>query len=174
MKTVIYPTIEGMRFEGKEFKGVLYAGLMLVKGTPMVLEYNVRFGDPETQAVLLRLKSDLVDLLEGSAEGNLFDIPAEWDEEVSGCVVLASKGYPGVYETDIEINGLERAKSLGVEVFHAGTKLTGNKFMTSGGRVLSLCAKAGTLKDAMKKIYDALSFVSFDNITFRRDIGRKK
>jgi phosphoribosylamine--glycine ligase len=174
MKSIIYPTIEGLRFEGKLFTGVLYAGLMLTQAGPMVLEFNVRFGDPETQAVLLRLKSDIVELLEASAERNMFDVHMEWDEEVSGCVVLASKGYPGNYEKGKKIQGLERAKAMGVEIFHAGTTLQDKDCYTNGGRVLNICAKGATLKDAMQKAYDAISFVSFDNIYFRQDIGRAK
>lgn len=172
MKNIIYPTIEGLRFEGKLFTGVLYAGLMLTAEGPKVLEFNVRFGDPEIQAVLLRFKSDIVELLEASAERNLFDIPMEWDEEVSGCVVLASKGYPGNYEKGKKIQGLERAKAMGVEIFHAGTAFEDKVHFTSGGRVMNVCAKSSTLKDAMKKIYDAISFISYDNIYFRQDIGR--
>jgi len=174
MKTVITPTIEGLKFEGKEFRGVLYAGLMITALGPMVLEFNVRFGDPEIQPILLRMKSDLIDLLEGAADGSLFDIPIEWDEEVSGCVVLTSKGYPVKYETDKKINGLERAKAMGVEIFHAGTSLKKDGLYSAGGRVLNVCAKSPTLKESMKKIYDAISFISFDNINFRQDIGRKK
>ncbi len=173
MKTVIYPTIEGLKFDGKEFRGVLYAGLMITNRGPQVLEFNVRFGDPETQAVLLRMQSDIVDLLEGSADGNLFDIPVEWDNKVSACVVLTSRGYPGKYETGKMISGLERAKAMGVEIFHAGSTLKDNNYYTAGGRVLNVCASAPSLKSAMKKIYDAISFISYDNINFRQDIGRK-
>ena len=172
MKSIIYPTIEGLRFEGKNFKGLLYAGLMVTNSGPMVLEFNVRFGDPETQAIFLRLESDLVDLLEGSVEGNLFDTQVEWNNKTSACVVLASKGYPAKYDTDKKINGLERAKAIGVEIFHAGTSFKKNSFHTAGGRVLNICAKSPTLKETMKKIYDAISFISFDNIHFRHDIGR--
>lgn len=174
MKKIINPTIEGLKFEGKDFKGVLYAGLMITGMGPMVLEFNVRFGDPEIQPILLRMKSDVVDLLEGAADGSIFDIPVEWDEEISGCVVLTSKGYPLKYETGKKIMGLERAKAMGVEVFHAGTTLKNNDFCSSGGRVLNVCAKSPTLKESMKKIYDAISFISFDNMNFRQDIGRKK
>lgn len=174
MKSIITPTIEGLRFEGKEFRGVLYAGLMITSQGPMVLEFNVRFGDPETQAIILRLKSDLVELMEGAAEGSLFDIPVEFDSKVSGCVVLASKGYPQRYETDKKIEGLDRAGSLGVEIFHAGTVLKNNAFFTSGGRVLNVSALSTNLKDAMKKIYDAISFITFENLYFRHDIGRVK
>jgi len=174
LRTIIMPTIEGLRFEGREFRGVLYAGLMITKTGPMVLEFNVRFGDPETQAVLLRMKSDLLDLLSGAAEGNLFDVHTEWEEEVSGCVVLTSKGYPGAYEKGKPIAGLERAKSMGVEIFHAGTRIQNDATYTSGGRVMNVCARAATLKDAMKKIYDAIPFITYENIAFRSDIGRKK
>ncbi len=172
MKSIIYPTIEGMKFEGKAFRGVLYAGLMITGSGPLVLEYNVRFGDPETQAVLLRLNSDIVDLLEGSVDGNLCDIPVEWEEGVSACVVLTSKGYPHKYEAGKKIMGLERAKALGVEIFHAGTVFKDNNFYTAGGRVLNICARCSTLKETMSKIYDAVSFISYDNINFRQDIGK--
>ena len=174
MKSIIQPTIKGLRQTGKEFRGVLYAGLMITPEGPKVLEFNVRFGDPETQVIILRLKSDIVELLEGATEGNLFDIPVEWDSKVSGCVVLASKGYPSKYETQKKINGLERAKSLGVEIFHAGTELKDKALYSTGGRVLNICAKSSTLKDTMKKIYDGISFITFDNIYYRTDIGKVK
>lgn len=173
MNSIIYPTIGGLKFEGKEFRGVLYAGLMITSLGPYVLEYNVRFGDPETQPILLRMQSDIVELLEGATDGNLFDIPVEWDEQVSGCVVLTSRGYPDKYETGKKIGALERAKAMGVEIFHAGTRAGEDGFYTSGGRVMNLCALGQTLDEAMKKIYDAISFVSFDNMSFRQDIGRQ-
>lgn len=172
MKIIILPTIQGMKFENKEFRGVLYAGLMITQAGPYVLEFNVRFGDPETQAILLRLNSDIVDMLEGSAEGNLYDIPVEWEEGVSACVVLTSKGYPHKYETNKLIKGLDRAKAMGVEIFHAGTVFRDNAYYTAGGRVLNICAKCPTMAEAMKKIYDAVAFISYDNINFRQDIGR--
>lgn len=173
MNSIIYPTIGGMKFEGKEFRGVLYAGLMITSLGPRVLEYNVRFGDPEIQPILIRMQSDIVDLLEGATEGNLFDIPVEWDEKVSGCVVLTSRGYPDKYETGKKIGALERAKAMGVEIFHAGTRVEADGFYTTGGRVMNVCALGQTLDEAMKKIYDAISFVSFDNLSFRQDIGRQ-
>jgi phosphoribosylamine--glycine ligase len=173
MKSIIYPTIEGLKFEGKEFRGTVYAGLMVTKSGPLVLEFNGRFGDPEIQPILLRMTSDIVDLLEGAAEGNLYDVLVEWDGKVSGCVVLSSKGYPLKYDSGKKIEGLERAKAKGVEIFHAGTQLKDDGYYTSGGRVLNVCAAADTLKDAMEKIYDAISFISFENIYFRQDIGRK-
>lgn len=171
MKTIIQPTVSGLKFENKEYKGLLYAGLMITREGPKVLEFNARFGDPETQVVLMRLKSDLVDILEGSADENLFDIVADWEENVSGCVVLAAKGYPQKYVSGQKIQGLERAKSLGVEVFHAGTAVGKDGPVSAGGRVLNVCATAPTLKEAMDKIYDGISFITFDDMTFRHDIG---
>jgi len=174
MKTIIIPTIEGLRFEGKEFRGVLYAGLMITKKGPKTLEFNARFGDPETQALMLRLQSDIVDIFEGSVEGSLFDVETKWDENVSACVVLASEGYPGKYEKGIEIDGLKRAKASGSEVFHAGTKFEDKKYYTNGGRVLNVCAKSKTLKETMDQIYDSIQFIKYDNIFYRKDIGGVK
>jgi phosphoribosylamine---glycine ligase len=171
MKSIIEPTVAGLKFENKKYKGIIYAGLMITREGPKVLEFNARFGDPETQVVLMRLKSDLVDILEGSADENLFDVSADWDKNVSGCVVLAAKGYPDKYAKGQKIQGLERAKVMGLEVFHAGTAQGKDGLVTSGGRVLNVCASAPTLKDAMDKIYDGISFIAFDDMTFRRDIG---
>jgi len=173
MKSIIYPTVEGLKFEGKEFRGTIYAGLIVTDSGPQVLEFNGRFGDPEIQPILLRMTSDIVDLLEGAAEGNLYDVPVEWNDKVSGCVVLCSKGYPLKYATGKKIEGLERAKAMGVEIFHAGTRQNDDGYYTSGGRVLNVCATADTLKEAMEKVYDAISFISFENIYFRQDIGRQ-
>lgn len=174
MKTIIIPTIEGMRFDGKEFRGVLYAGLMITPSGPMTLEFNARFGDPETQALMLRLQSDIVDIFEGSVEGSLFDVEMKWDDNVSACVVLTSEGYPGNYETGKEIDGLKRVKATGSEIFHAGTKFEDNKHFTSGGRVLNVCSKGKTLKDTMEQIYDSIQFIKFDNMVYRKDIGGVK
>ena len=171
MKSIIEPTVAGLKFENKKYKGIMYAGLMITREGPKVLEFNARFGDPETQVVLMRLKSDLVDILEGSADENLFDVSADWDKNVSGCVVLAAKGYPGKYDKGQKIQGLERAKVMGLEVFHAGTAQVKDSLVTSGGRVLNVCASAPTLKEAMDKIYDGISFIAFDDMIFRRDIG---
>jgi phosphoribosylamine--glycine ligase len=173
MKSIIYPTVESLKFEGKEFRGTIYAGLMVTDSGPQVLEFNGRFGDPEIQPILLRMTSDVVDLLEGAAEGNLYDVPVEWNEKVSGCVVLCSKGYPLKYAKGKKIEGLERAKAMGVEIFHAGTQQKDGGYYTSGGRVLNVCATADTLKEAMEKVYDSISFISFENIYFRQDIGRQ-
>lgn len=171
MKTIIEPTITGLKFENKKYKGVLYAGLMITREGPKVLEFNARFGDPETQVVLMRLKGDLVDILEGSADENLFEVSADWDKNVSGCVALAAKGYPGQYAKGQKIHGLERAKVMGLEVFHAGTARTADGLVTAGGRVLNVCAAAPNLKEAMDKIYDGISFIAFEGMFFRRDIG---
>lgn len=171
MKTIIIPTIEGMRFEGKEFRGVLYAGLMITPSGPLTLEFNARFGDPETQALMLRLQSDIVDIFEGSIEGSLFDVETKWDENVSACVVLTSEGYPGNYESGKEIEGLKRAKATGSEIFYAGTKLEDNKYFTAGGRVLNVCSKGKTLKDTMEQIYDSIQFIKYENKFYRKDIG---
>jgi phosphoribosylamine--glycine ligase len=171
MKSIIEPTVAGLKFENKKYKGVLYAGLMITRDGPKVLEFNARFGDPETQVVLMRLKSDLVDILEGSADENLFDVSADWDKNVSGCVVLAAKGYPNQYVKGQKIQGLERAKVMGLEVFHAGTAQVKDSLVTAGGRVLNVCAAAPTLKEAMDKIYDGISFIAFEDMIFRRDIG---
>lgn len=171
MKTVIIPTIEGLRFEGKEFRGVLYAGLMITPKGPITLEFNARFGDPETQALMLRLQSDIIDVIEGSVEGSLFDVEMKWDKNVSACVVLTSEGYPGLYEKGVEIDGLKRAKASGSEVFHAGTRFEYKKYYTSGGRVLNICAKGKTLKETMEQIYDSIQFIKYDNMFYRKDIG---
>jgi phosphoribosylamine--glycine ligase len=171
MKSIIEPTVTGLKFENKKYQGVLYAGLMITRDGPKVLEFNARFGDPETQVVMLRLKSDLVDILEGAADENLFDVSADWDKNVTGCVVLAAKGYPGPYAKGQKIQGLERAKVMGLEVFHAGTTQANEGLVTAGGRVLNVCASAPTLKEAMDKIYNGISFIAFDDMMFRRDIG---
>ncbi|MEI6613419.1 MAG: phosphoribosylamine--glycine ligase [Chrysiogenales bacterium] len=171
MKNIIEPTVSGLKFENKKYKGILYAGLMITREGPRVLEFNARFGDPETQVVLMRLKSDLVDILEGAADENIFDVSADWDKNVSGCVVLAAKGYPGPYVKGQKIQGLERAKVMGLEVFHAGTAQDKDGLVTAGGRVLNICAAAPTLKEAMDKIYNGISFIAFEDMSFRRDIG---
>jgi phosphoribosylamine--glycine ligase len=172
---IIMPTIYGMSLESRLFKGVLYAGLMLTKEGPKVLEYNCRFGDPETQAMLMRLNTDLIEIIDGVVNNTIKDMSIEWGLEPSGCVVLASGGYPEQYEKGKEIVGLKRAKMIkGVQIFHAGTKKEGNKVYTNGGRVLNVCASATSLKKAMEKIYNAISFISFENMAFRTDIGVEK
>ncbi len=169
---IIYPTIEGMTNESRVFRGVLYAGLMLTSDGPKVLEYNCRFGDPETQVIMLRMESDLIEVVEGVINKRLLDAELEWSENVSGCVVVASGGYPLKYEKGKEIQGVARAKMIeGVQIFHAGTKKENGKLLTSGGRVLNVCATAPSLKTAMDKIYTAISFIYFEKMFYRKDIG---
>ncbi len=169
---IIFPTINGMMNESRVFRGVLYAGLMITEEGPKVLEYNCRFGDPETQVIMLRMRSDLVDVLLSAASKRLSEADIDWSEDVSGCVVLASGGYPLKYEKGKEIQGLARAKMIeGIQIFHAGTKKVNGKFVTSGGRVLNVCGTAKSLKNAMDKIYTAISFIYFDKMFYRKDIG---
>ena len=175
MQKIIYPTIDGLAKEGIEFRGVLYAGVMLTKDGPKTLEFNVRFGDPETQAILPRLKSDLLEVMLATSESKLSRIKnLEWDDRASVCVVCAAGGYPGEYTKDKEISGLDDlAKLNDIVVFHAGTKKTGNKILTSGGRVLGVTGLGSTVKDAITKTYQAVDKIKFDGMHFRRDIGRK-
>jgi phosphoribosylamine--glycine ligase len=171
---VIEPTIRGMKREGIAFKGILYAGLMITKNGPYVLEYNVRFGDPETQVILSRLKSDLVDIMLASIEGRIKDVRLEWDKRTSVCVVMSSGGYPGKYETGFEIKGLETIQEeLDTIIFHAGTKRSGDKFVTAGGRVLGVTSLGKGLEKAMKRVYENVEMIKFDHAFFRRDIGSK-
>lgn len=171
---IIEPTIRGMKREGIPFKGVLYAGLMVTKNGPYVLEYNVRFGDPETQAILVRLKSDLVDLMLASIEGRIRDVRLEWDKRSSVCVVMSSGGYPGKYESGFEIKGLETIQEeLDTIVFHAGTKKVNEKIVTAGGRVLGVTSLGKGLEKAIKRAYENVEKIKFDRAFFRRDIGSK-
>ncbi len=174
-RKIVMPTIYGMAQESRMFKGVLYPGLMLTKEGPKVLEYNCRFGDPETQAIMLRLKTDLLEIVDGIQHNTLKDITIEWSMEPSACVVLVSGGYPSKYKKGKEIFGLKRAKMIeGVQIFHAGTKRVDGKFYTNGGRVLNICATAPSLDKVMEKIYSAISFISFEGMFFRTDIGMEK
>lgn len=170
---VFKPLIKGLSQEGKPYKGMLYGGLMIKNSKPYVLEFNVRFGDPETQAILPKLKSDLVEVMVKTVEGKLDEVVLEWDERVCLCVVLASGGYPGKYEKGKVIKGLEKLKDLeDVFVFHAGTK-KGKQFLTSGGRVLNVSALGDTIKSAKDKAYKAIADIEFENMHYRKDIGDK-
>jgi phosphoribosylamine--glycine ligase len=174
MEKVIIPTLEGLKKEDRKYKGILYAGLMLTKGGIKVLEFNCRFGDPETQAVLLRMESDLLELLLSAEKGDLKNYKPKWSKRSSACVVLASRGYPENYETGKIIKGLENIhKFPGIVVFHAGTKKEGDNIVTSGGRVLNVCSTGSTLSSCMNSIYNAIESISFDGMYYRRDIGRK-
>ncbi len=171
---ILVPTVHGMSREGRPFKGFLYAGLMLTAGGPKVLEFNCRLGDPETQAILPRLKSDLLELILLAIDGRLADSePIEWDPRPACSVVLASEGYPGAYATGFPINGLERLRGdPDVAVFHAGTALRNGKVVTTGGRVLAVTALGQDLARACAKAYGAVTQLSFQGAFYRTDIGR--
>ena len=172
MDQIIHPTLRGLASEGILFRGVLYAGLMLTTEGPKVLEYNVRFGDPEIQAILPLLKSDLVVLLEDAIEGRLTQSHCVWEEGSAVCVVLASGGYPGEFQIGKDIRGLERAKEReGVWVFHAGTKRDRDRFVTWGGRVLNIVAREADIEAAVKKAYDVIDGIGFEGMNYRKDIA---
>jgi phosphoribosylamine--glycine ligase len=171
---ILKPVIDGMKKEGHKFCGVLYAGLMITKDGPKVLEFNVRFGDPETQAILPRLKSDLVEIIFAALDGKLADFKLKWDSRPCVCVVMAAGGYPGDYEKNKEIFGLEKAKELkDIVVFHAGTKRESGKILTSGGRVLGVTGLGKDIKDAIANTYQAVEKISFEKAHYRKDIGAK-
>jgi len=166
------PVIEGMKSEGAEYKGVLYCGLMMTARGPMVLEFNCRFGDPETQPILLRLESDLVEAMEASIEGRVSEGDFKWSRDASVCVVIASGGYPGTFEMGKKIAGLEEADGIeGVKVFHAGTTKRDGEFYTAGGRVLGVTAHAPELETAVHRAYQACEKISFAGAHYRKDIA---
>ena len=173
MDTIFLPTIAAMNQEGRPFKGCLYFGLMLTPNGPKVIEYNCRFGDPETQVVLPRLKSDLLEIMMAVRNECLSDVDIEWSDEAAACVVMASGGYPEKYEKGIEMTGLnENGQIEGATVYHAGTKKETGKFYTNGGRVLGVTATDTTLEGALKKAYDAVSKIYFEGAHYRTDIGK--
>ena len=173
MQTIFVPTIEAMRKEGRPFKGCLYFGLMMTPKGPKVIEYNARFGDPEAQVVLPRLKTDLVEICEAVIDERLSDLDIEWEDGAAACVVMASGGYPVSYKKGIEMTGLdENGQVDGAIVYHAGTKFENGKFYTNGGRVLGVTAKAPTLDEALEKAYAAVKKISFEGAHYRTDIGR--
>ena len=173
MKNIYQPTVDAMRAEGREFKGVIFFGLMLTPDGPKVLEYNARFGDPETQVVLPRMKNDIVDVFEACIDGTLDKIDLQFEDNAAVCVVLASDGYPEHYEKGFPISGLDTFKDKdGYYVFHAGTKLEDGKAVTNGGRVLGVTAKGENLKKARANAYAATEWISFDNKYMRHDIGK--
>ena len=174
MERIITPTIEGMAAEGRPYKGVLYAGVMIGEDGPRVLEFNVRFGDPECQPMVMRLKSDFLEALVACAEGRLDPAMLEWHDDAALVVVMAAKGYPGAYEKGTEIRGLEKADAAeGVVVFHAGTRADGGKILANGGRVLGVTARAATVADAQKRAYEAVDRIDWPDGFCRRDIGRR-
>jgi phosphoribosylamine--glycine ligase len=168
------PTIRGMAMEDAPFAGVLYIGLMMTARGPQVLEFNVRFGDPETQAIVMRLESDLVEALEACVEGRLAETELKWKPGASACVIASSAGYPGSYQTGFEIRGLNQVSDMpAVEVFHSGTALTDGKIVTAGGRVLGVTATGATLKGALDGAYAAIEKIQFEGMYYRRDIGHR-
>jgi phosphoribosylamine--glycine ligase len=168
------PTVDGMNRSGRPYKGVLYAGLMMTAGGPRVLEYNVRFGDPETQPILMRLKSDLLEVCLAVCDGRLDEVTLEWDPRPAVCVVMASGGYPGSYEKGKKITGLDEARRLkDVVVFHAGTAAENGDIITNGGRVLGVTAMAETIAGAKENAYKAVDTIKFDGAYCRRDIADK-
>jgi len=175
LEKIVYRTIDGLSREGIDYRGVLYAGVMITKQGPKTLEFNVRFGDPETQAILPRLKSDLLEVMLAASEQKLSRVRTlEWDERACVCVVCASGGYPGEYEKGKEISGLdEAAKIKEVVVFHAGTKKQDNKILTNGGRVLGVTGLGNSIKEAIDKTYQAVDKIHFEGMHYRRDIGYK-
>src|SRR5580658_3681688 len=169
---IAQPVVAGMKAEGAEFKGVLYCGLMMTARGPMVLEFNCRFGDPETQPILMRLESDLVEALEASIAGRVSAGDFKWSQDASVCVVIASGGYPGTYEVGKRIDGLDEAGAIdGVKVFHAGTSKRDGVYYTAGGRVLGVTARARDLETAVERAYAACGKISFEGAHYRKDIA---
>jgi phosphoribosylamine--glycine ligase len=171
---IAQPVVAGMKAEGAEYRGVLYCGLMMTARGPMVLEFNCRFGDPETQPILMRLESDLVEALEASVHGRVSDGEFRWSPDASVCVVIASGGYPGTFEAGKKIAGLEQAAAVpGVKVFHAATSRRDDVYFTSGGRVLGVTARAADLSTAVQNAYSAVSSIGFEGMHYRKDIAAR-
>lgn len=175
MDEIFVPTVNAMAKEGRPFKGCLYFGLMMTPKGPKVIEYNARFGDPEAQVVLPRLKTDLLDICDAVIDERLDEIDIQWSDEPAACVVMASGGYPESYKKGIEMFGMDdKGQVDGATVYHAGTKYNDGKFYTNGGRVLGITARGTTLDDALKKAYSAVEKISFDGAHYRTDIGKTK
>ena len=172
MDTIFRPTVDAMAKEGRPFKGCLYFGLMLTPDGPKVVEYNSRFGDPETQPVLSLLKTDLLEIMMACTNGTLDQLDIQWSDGAACCIVMASGGYPLDYKKGYEISGLDNTPE-DVFVYHAGTKLEDGKYLTNGGRVLGVTATAEDLEGAIAKAYDAVKGISFQDVHYRTDIGRK-
>jgi phosphoribosylamine--glycine ligase len=171
---IALPTIQGMTAEDTPFIGVLYVGLMMTPRGPQVLEFNARFGDPETQAILLRLDSDLVEALEACIDGRLAETEMRWSQGASACVIASSAGYPGSYKTGFPISGLSAAARVpGVQVFHSGSALKDDQLVTAGGRVLGVTAVAASLQEALNRAYQAMGEIEFEGMYYRSDIGHR-
>lgn len=173
MEKIFMPTIDAMNKEGRTFKGCLYFGLMITPKGPKVIEYNCRFGDPETQVVLPRLKTDIMDIFEAINNETLADLDIEWSDEACACVIMASGGYPKSYPKGIEITGLTDGQCDGVTVYHAGTAVNDGKLVTNGGRVLGVTALGESLECALEKSYKAVESINFDGAHYRKDIGHR-
>ncbi|MCF6343953.1 MAG: phosphoribosylamine--glycine ligase [Devosiaceae bacterium] len=172
-KQIIAPTILGMKQRGTPFSGVLFAGLMIKDNQPKLIEHNVRFGDPECQTLMMRLKSDLLDLLEASAKGDISNVKPQWHEQVALCVVMAANGYPSSYQKGTIISGLENIDDENVKIFHAGTKKQGDKILANGGRVLNITAMGDSVKQAQTTAYQAIKKINWQSGFYRTDIGYK-
>ena len=174
MQEIVLPTVGGLATEGRRYQGVLYAGLMITEAGPKVLEFNARFGDPETQVIMARMRSDLVPILQGVAEGHLKEAKIDWVKEPAACVVLAAKGYPDAPETGKEIHGLDTLKDEpDVIVYHAATAVRDGKLVTVGGRVLGVTALGTNLDAAVQRAYEAIAKIRFEGMTYRKDIGQR-
>ncbi|UCH45356.1 MAG: phosphoribosylamine--glycine ligase [Nitrospiraceae bacterium] len=174
MDSIIAPVMKGLTKESINFRGVIYVGVMVCEGKPYVLEFNVRFGDPEAQPILMRLESDLFELLKATAEGRLADVKVTWKEDAAVCVVLSSRGYPGSYDKGDVITGLDEFKGRDdVVIFHAGTKLKGHNIVTSGGRVLGVTALGNDIVTAKRNAYKAIDKISYNGMHYRKDIADK-
>jgi phosphoribosylamine--glycine ligase len=174
MQQIMIPCIKALAAEGLPYCGVLYAGLMIKDGIPKALEFNCRFGDPETQPIVMRMKGDLIPVMEACIEGRLADVEIAWDPRAAVCVVMASQGYPGSYEKGKPIHGLEKAEMIpGVHCFHAGTAIKDEKYLTAGGRVLGVTGLGQGIKQAMELTYQAVSQISWEGVHYRTDIGTK-
>jgi phosphoribosylamine--glycine ligase len=172
LQHIARPVVAGMKAEGNQYKGILYCGLMMTARGPMVLEFNCRFGDPETQPILMRMESDLVEALEASIEGRVSEGDFRWSQDAAVCVVISSGGYPGTFEVGKKILGLEDASQVaGVKVFHAGTTRHDGAYFTAGGRVLGVTARAAELETAVDRVYEATSKIAFEGAHYRKDIA---
>ena len=170
---IMIPTVRAMAKEGRYYRGILYAGLMLTESGPKVLEFNARFGDPETQPIMMRIKNDIVPIFEACIDGTLAKQSLQWRQEPTICVVMAAKGYPSSYEKGKEISGLNSDENRQVVVFHAGTKLENGKVLTNGGRVLGVTALGSDINQAIKNAYSAVDKIKWDGVHYRKDIGNK-
>jgi phosphoribosylamine--glycine ligase len=170
---ILIPTVRAMSKESRYYRGILYAGLMLTESGPKVLEFNARFGDPETQPIMMRIKNDIVPIFEACIDGTLSTQILQWKQEPTVCVVMAAKGYPNSYEKGKEITGLNSDDNQQAVVFHAGTKLENGKVLTNGGRVLGVTAMGSDINQAIKNAYSAVDKIKWDGIHYRKDIGNK-